>query len=424
MTADTAEKVRTLIRRMAANPRWWVLAACYLAVFATTAGFSQRPTGDALEYRQIAAAAPNLPTQPVSSAYAGRFAIHYVVGLLSNLTGLSLDRAYDLVWAALVFVLFLVIFALFSGLDVGGFALCAALFVFNPYSLRPYILQAGLLEAILFIIGIGICLVGLTRQATLCVIAGLIVAVLGRQTAILVAPVAAAWVLIDPAWRQAIQRRTAWLTAFFSLTATFVIYVGFKLWSARFSTYFEPTAFHNSIFNLVADLPNAIFELAAHFARTAIPLAVPLAVFTTLVALVGWRRVAAPCWGSLLIALAIVVQPALTDPRFPGAAHNEQRQAALALLPLVCAVAGLLSQTCRRSPGPSRVVLIVALLAAASLHHEYTAIGPKTLPQFVGIQLLVAVAVAGVLAFDRRPCLTPHEGQCNGADCYNATGAD
>ena len=285
--------VDTRCRRLiltAVDPRIGLLVAFFLIVLATNAEFFHTNVDDGVDYRQMAAAAPGLPSHPIASAFTGRFAIHYLVGLIAYFAGLSLDEAYILVWAVLMAALLLTIYALFRWLAVGDFALCTALFVLNPYTLRPYILHPDMLQDLVFVLGLCVCLIGLRKQSTLGVLVGLVVAVLGRQTAIAVAPIVAAWIVFDPAWRKGSSRRIARLTASAALASTFVIFVGVKAWTRRFSLNFEPSVLHNSILNRIIDQPDAAQEIAIHFARTAVPLVVPVMVLLSVITVVGRRH--------------------------------------------------------------------------------------------------------------------------------------
>lgn len=405
VTVDAPGGFRAGLRRTARDPRIWILLALYVVLLGTNAGFSQDPTDDAIDYHRIAAAAPGLPAQPIGSAYTARFATHYAVGLLHWATGLSLEVAYAVAFAAVLAALFATVHILFRTLAVGDYAFAAALFVLNPYVLRPYELQTETLQDLVFVLGVGICLIGLRDRSSRAVLVGLVIAVLGRQTAIAVAPVVAVWVLLDARWRSPARGRRAWPTAILAVALTLAIFVEVRLWSARFSLPFEPTGVDDTVFNLFGALPGTAAELAAHFARIVVPLAVPLTALVTLVVVVGWRKVSFAGWGALLMAAAITVQPAITDPRFPGFAFNEQRLAALAILPLAVAVATLLAQTQWRWPERFARMVSVALVvvvAVASLHHEFSSVGPSTLTQFLATQAVAAAVVAVLLGLGRR----------------------
>lgn len=378
-----------------------ILAGCYLFVLLTNSGFAQAPTGDAIDYRQIAAAAPGLPDE-VGSAYAGRFVVHYLVGVVAHATGMSLDLAYGLSWGLLMLVLAAVLLALFGDLPTGDFAVCAALFVLSPYALRPYALQTGMVQDLVFVIGCGICLFGLRRYLVRWVLIGLLLAAVGRQSVIAVAPVVAIWLLFDPGWRVAVDTARRRWAAVAALTVTYGMFAAIKLFTAPFSGDYEPSILRDSVLTRIGDLPGAAGELAAHFARTAVPLVVPGAAALALLLVVGVRRAGFGFYAALAFAAAIVAQPAMINPAWPGFAYNEQRLSALALLPLVYAVAVLLPMTTWRGAATVRTAAALALLAIASLHHEFSVVGPNSLPQFLITQFAAALAVAALLLTGRR----------------------
>lgn len=357
------------VRRVCIDPRVWVLVGCYAFLLVTNSRVAAPVADDSIDYRIISASAPGLPVHngALGSAYSGRFAIHYLVGLLSHFGGLSLDASYDIVFAVLVMVLLAVVYALFRTLSVKDFAICAALFLLNPYTTRIYILQTTLVEAAVFFIGLGLCLLGLRNRSVAAVLVGLAVAVIGRQTAIMVAPIAAIWILVEPGWRSTYCRRRLWSTALAALGITFGLYLGIKVWTSTFSGRLEPSPIHNTILNLVPGLPGSLSQLAAHLARSAMPLVVSTAVFVALAIIVGWKNIGPATWGSIAIAAAISVQPVITDPNWTGFAFNEQRLDALAVLPIVAAVADLLSRTGYRNDKPLYPVAIFTLIAVASL---------------------------------------------------------
>ncbi len=384
----------TAFRTTATSPKAWLLVAMFLVLVVTNAGFDRPPVDDALSYRAIAAAAPGVPAEPVGSAYTGRFAIHYLVGLFSHLTSFSLSTSYDIVWVVLVAALLAALHANLRTLPTPAYAMCAALFIFDPYALRSYLLETSMLQDLVFLIGLALCLLALRRPSVRLLLIGSTIAILGRQTAITLAPVAAAWVLLDPAWRGSIRRPVAWCAAGATCVLTFGIFAATKAFTAGFSKYYEPSILHDSVMNTLVQLPDSATSLAAHLARTDIPLLIPLTVIAALVWKAGWRTVPFAFWGSLVLALAIAAQPALIDPDWVGFHSNEQRLSALALLPLVCAAAEVLARFAPTALGWPRAALAVGLLAVASLHHEFSSFGPRSLLQF----LTEEVVIAGCLA--------------------------
>ncbi|OBA82414.1 hypothetical protein A5642_27340 [Mycolicibacterium mucogenicum] len=364
------------------------------------------PTHDSIDYREIASAAPHLPHGHIGSAYTGRFVVHYTVGLFSWATGLPLGAAYAVALAGVLVVLGAVILALLQSCSLGEFSIAAGLLALSPYALRPYLIQTSMLGDLVFVIGLGASLYGVRSRRVPQVLAGLVVAVLGRQSAIGVAPVLALWVLLDPAWRSSVSIRVRVTIAAVAVVLTTALYSGVRAFTARFTIPYEPSLLHDSVLKRIADLPAAASELITHAARTMAPLIVPVALIIVLVISLGWRRVTFRCWGSLVVAASLVVQPLMIDPAWTGFAHNEQRLAALALLPLSCAAADLLGLAHRSDMPRSRILITVGLLAIGSLHHEFSVVGPTSLGTFLAIQFVVAVAACW-LVLQTKPTATP-----------------
>src|SRR5207248_8831058 len=122
--------------------------------------------------------------------------------------------------------------------------------------------------------------------------------------------------------------------------------------------------------------------LAKHVLRVALPL-VPVAAaaggIAAGLARAGLRsRLPAEVWCALLISAAIVVQPLVISPHFPGFAANEERLSALGLVPLCVALACLL----RAAGDPLRTApawgigAAAAALLAGSLQYNLVAVGP------------------------------------------------
>src|SRR5207247_2264363 len=157
-----------------------------------------------------------------------------------------------------------------------------------------------------FMIGLAICLLGFARGSFPLVLGGLVVAVLGRQTAVPVAIAAALWVLFAPSWR---SRRWSYAAA--------IALVPLGLWLAL---HFAADSFADPERGGLHDLTVLGFltgpkSFADHLGRIAIGLVVPCALV-----LGAWLRTRAEVpWVALLLAAAIVVQPLVLGPAQTGA---------------------------------------------------------------------------------------------------------
>jgi hypothetical protein len=116
-----------------------------------------------------------------------------------------------------------------------------------------------------------------------------------------------------------------------------------------------------------------VHDLIAHVARCLVAIVVPGAALVTVLGILKMaglraRNLPSNLWLCLLLSAAIVLQPLVINPEFPGFSFNEQR---------------------------------LAVLFIASLQHIYTVIGPSNTGQFVAIQLLAAALIASGLVYAR-----------------------
>jgi hypothetical protein len=356
---------------------------------------------DVISYQEMAAPAPGLPHIVIGSAYTQRFVPHYLVGLFNWATAIGIHPAYRILWA-LCFAGLIGVFAralLALRLSTIVFALSFALFVLNPYSLRESILTPGAVQDLTFVLGLGLVMWGLLDGTFALVLVGSAVAILSRQTELLVAPVAAYWVLRGPGWReQAVRVRRG--RAIWVILLTALLYVATDLLTSSFTRRFQPRFPHDTILTLLVPTHGHPSTLASHLGRCAIALIMPAAVI--LAALIASRlrgraeRLPFEFYASLAIGMGVIIQPIGVSPSFPGFAHNEQRLVGIGLLPIVVAAAIALRHGQHQGAlrfSRSRVWIVFAALMVASLHHIFTRVGPSSLSMFVALQMLAAAVV-------------------------------
>jgi hypothetical protein len=158
---------------------------------------------------------------------------------------------------------------------------------------------------------------------------------------------------------------------------------------------FGPRIPQDTILPLLQQLPQSLPGLGTHVLRVAIPFVLPLVVLGV-VTVRDWRRGPRKrlhFWGLMALSAAIVIQPLGIGDTFPGFAYNEPRLSAIGLLPFVLAL-GVRLSTIRFRLTPGWGTVVATAIALASLHHVYTTVGPKSLAQFLVIQLVAAAAVA------------------------------
>src|SRR4051812_10928825 len=152
-------------------------------------GVRERFAGDVVAYEQIARAAPGLPSGPVSQQYAERFPVHWAVGMIADLTGVELHTVYRVIGLTLLAALVVAMALVLRRLEVGRSTriVLIGLVVVSAYPVRLLLAAPGMLADTLFLVGLAVALWGLVAERDDVLVAGLLVAVLGRQTAVPVA---------------------------------------------------------------------------------------------------------------------------------------------------------------------------------------------------------------------------------------------
>jgi hypothetical protein len=340
-------------------------------------GIREQFAGDVASYEQIARAAPHFPERPLQQQHAERFPIHWLVGTISDGTGVGLHAVYRAVSLGLLFLLVAVFTATLRGLylDVRPRIIVTGLVIASAYPLRYLLAAPGMLADALFLVGLALALWALAAGRDAALVAALLVAVLGRQTAVPLALVGAAILLARGRFRTAVA----------AALLPVLLYVGLHLVASRFTQ--GHTLGTSSWIVSALGHPR---ELGSHFGRMAIVLAVPFAV-----AAGAWYRTrVAPATAPLLLAAAVIAQPLVLSPEL--VAKNEPRLTALALPALALSL-----------PAPLRAatlgVIETAMLSLAvfvsSLHARYSDVGTTRSVW----TLLVAVGAVTILAVLARP---------------------
>jgi hypothetical protein len=367
------------------------------------AGIAATGGQDVHQYELMSRPAPGLPTSPVGSAYTARFFVHWSVGALADLAGVSVEVTYRVLGLVTVagFVLVARLCLLRLGLVGRPLRLCLALAVLNPYALRYYMLVPGYLSDVVFQLGLAVALLGVLSRRSSTLLVGLVLAVLARQTIVAVAPVLAVWLLVTGRGRSGAGRRLTVAVAAVLLPVAALVLV--HLVTRPFTTTFSPRFPADTVLPLVSRLPETIPVLGDHVLRILAPLLLVLSLLAALLVVhVRDRRPPAPeiCFFAL-VAAAVVGQPLVIGPSFPGFAGNEPRLSALGFFPLVLCLAAAFRSSGLVLAGWKASTLL-ALVAVSSLHHIYTSVGPADASGFLVLQLVASVlAVVLVLAGSR-----------------------
>lgn len=358
---------------------------------------------DTQTYESIAAAAPGFPHVDIGSAFTERFAVPWVLGSAGELFGVGPHTPFRVMFALFVFVTLAAMVDICRRLGLGAAAtlLCVGLFALNPYVLRGDAIAPGPVDEA-FVTGIAIVLWGLVAVRFTGVLAGSVVAILGRQSALLAVPAAAVWLWAGDGWRTRPTLERV-VRALAPIAVVLILYGAIKLSITSFTYSFAPSIPDDTVLPVIGH-PGSASALATHLARVAVPLLVwfgaLVGVFAGLLLAGARTRPPVEFWCALLTGASIIVQPLVISPHFPGFEANEQRLTALGLFPLCVGLAYLLRDAgpaLRVAPPWALGVGAVALLAA-SLHDKFTVIGPHGNGQFVAVELLAAVVLGACSA--------------------------
>lgn len=370
---------------------------------------------DVRSYEAIAAAAPGLPDADLPAQHARRFAPHWALGSAAEATGIDVHALYRVAWGLLVVAIVAALHLTLRRLAAGPVAywLAMGLLVSNAYAFRYYAVVPGVLADLVLVAGLAWALYGLVAGRFALVAAGLAAGAVGRETLIPLLPLIVAWLALAPPWRELPLRRRALLGA----GAAACVLVPYLALLAASDPFAQPATLGLSDFSgspetppgvaeltllgPLGDLPGSASALAEHALRVLAPHIVALAVLVALLAVarVRPRELPAVFWLGAGAWALIAAQPLALSPEY--AADNETRLSAIALVPLLVAVAAVpASLRLRRG----HLLLAAALLAAASLHHLYATIGPASAGQFIALESAAAVALAALaLARGQQP---------------------
>ena len=221
-------------------------------------------------YTRIAIAAPGFPNTDIGSAFSERFAFPWMLGSVGALFGSDPHTPFRVMVALFVIVTITLLVDICRRLRLGVPAtlLCVGLFALNPYALRGYAIVPEP-AAPAFVAGIAIVMWSLVARRFAGVLAGAVVSILGRQTAILAMPAVAVWLYAGTGWRSRPSRERL-LAAALPLGTVLALYAAIKLTVAPFTYSFAPSIPGETVLPVVGH-PGSPSELATHASRVAVP---------------------------------------------------------------------------------------------------------------------------------------------------------
>ena len=342
-------------------------------------GIVEQFATDIQSYERIARAAPGLPDVPLPRQHAERFPIHWLIGTLADVTGADLVVTYRVVTLTLLLVVVAVLVLTLRGLraDAATHAVVIGLLVASAYPFRYLLAAPGMTADALFLLGLALAVLAFERDDIELLVAGLVLATLGRQTAVPVALAAAALLAIARRFRAAVL---------VALTPV-LVYAVLRIVASSFAAG-GALAGASSVVSALGD-PHT---LADHLGRMGLALALPLALIAG-----TWLRTGVPPGTApVVLAAAVIVQPLVLSPDW--VIRNEPRLTGLALPALaVAAVAPLIAA--RLTALETGVVCMALLLG--SFHARYSDVGVAHAWQWAGLVVVGSAVTFGVLVRPR-----------------------
>ncbi len=247
-------------------------------------GIDVLKAADTNSYMTIAQAAPALPVLApealLPTNHTARFAVPYIAGTIAHFTGISHERLFLL---ATLFFCGVVVWVCHKMLEElactdSQYALAMALLIFNPYMFRYYLAVPAMVNDVVFVAGLALTLLGLVRGGFGMVLAGGLLAIAGRQNALVFLPALGLWMVLGEQWRTGGMVRS--LTRFGIVAASVVVvYVVIGRVIAPFSVRgMEGDAIMGFVRWVLAPSAGKAKVFAEYFLRTIICLLFPIMI--------------------------------------------------------------------------------------------------------------------------------------------------
>ena len=359
---------------------------------------------DVRSYELLARSAPSLPTGDVPYHHAQRLFIHYIVGCFYKIFSLPLGIAYE-IWAlfiagAIVAVIHRILLRLKLGVDAVTVVL--AVLLLNPYTFRYYFIVPGMIADLLFVLGLSIAILGLVDVSVGGLLAGLTLATLGRQAAILILPGLLLWILFAQPWEK-FTRVKKLLVCGASVAAVMGTYRITGMIVLPFTGAPQLTVHDFDLWTWISGPLFTVSGLFEHILRVLLPFFFPFALIAGAGFLKNRNRLPAEFWASLVMFGGTLFQPLMVNPKSMG--HNESRHAAVGFVIILIMSAYVLraANDCLRHEvrfANTRWAWVFWIcLGMSSLHHMFSAFSPWTQTQSGGFALMhILAAMIGAYA--------------------------
>ena len=357
---------------------------------------------DMQSYYDIAHSAPFVPEHTIAYHHAQRAYLPFLLGSIANLFSLNPDflvmamNSLLLVGMILVFMKTIEIIGVDENLKI----LLLALICLNPYISRYFSLFYYMVNDTLFMFGFVLVVYAMVANSVRYLLIGVLLAALGRQTALLLLPAASIYLFMYHNGHSKIKALLAVAFIVFSVVAIYMIGGYFAgLTGAKNQNASSVTSF----FLWLSDFKLSKLKILAEFYIRGL-----VGQITIVVLFVVYYFVVRPKYFDKLfllivfLSVSVWIQPLLAGP--DNAGNNIVRLCIYSFPGLVVAFALLSTKNYSIKLNIKTLTVVVLLLALTSIHHRWSWIGSLAIkePQVFGaVTYLVSLGIALVffLAF-------------------------
>lgn len=342
-------------------------------------------------YEQISAYAPDFPPESLGIPYhkMQRMPVPYLIGVVAKLFVIDFRWLYRIAGLFCLIIITLLLHASFRDIwPFGGLLL--AIFLLNPYAVRYYLMAPGMLPDLIFHLGLCWLLYSLliTKNHITLVFAALLCLV-GRQTATLFVPFFAGFAFY--LWRKKPLDRPNGPLIISLAICTALVPLIYSCMGQIVAAHAPPSGNLEVLLGSIKFFLSPSFSLTLwceYLARLFLPIAIPFCLSVAFLMRdrgYVWRE---DFWIPAILGFLILLQPLLAGPDITGG--NATRLSALGLLPFLYVIRVQVKNLSLSTPV---TILALVLIAAGSLHHIFSVLGPASSSQFALLHLTVSSAL-------------------------------
>ena len=368
---------------------WIVALAASQAWLSWETGIRHLFAHDVVSYEAIAEAAPGLPSSSMPTQHAQRFPAHWLIGTIASATSTNLHDVYRVASVLCLLGVLLVMYCAFVRLGLGPrpLVIVFGLMATSVYPMRYLLAAPGMISDAVFLLGFSLLLLGFTDRRTSLVVVGILVATLGRQTAVPLGIVAAITIFFT--WERQRRRTTSAVVLVACLGVSIAEWLVARSFATPGTADFRTSTLFGSLGHPIRLVVHG--GIVGGDARAVLGILIPLAVIAG-----AWLRGRRPPGVPTLLTAAVLVQPFLLSPTW--LVNNQPRLAALA----VPGLALIAAEQLRNLPLANATVSVIsAAMLIASFHARYSNVGLPNATVWATIVFIAALSITLAISWSR-----------------------